>query len=101
MSHMPEDIWVRTYPTTLMGVMSCYSTDLELGRVVPKQAGQIFHLVDANECWMYLGDPTTEVQKKKHDWLLTIIWAICLAGLAADIFLSCLLFQRLEWLGVI
>lgn len=90
------ECWLPTSPTTLMGVMSCHWTDIERKRVVPKYAGQVFHFVDLNEFWMYLGNPEPEATHSK--WPTRIVIIIGLVLLGVDLWLAWLLFTRLEWL---
>lgn len=94
---IPQDRWLRTFPMTLMGIMSCYWTDIERKHVVPKYAGQIFHFVDLNECWMYLGDPEPEPEQKPNG-VLIFLWVLFLLGLGFTAILAWEVYDRLEWL---
>ena len=90
------ELWLRTFPSTLMGVMSCHWTDIERNRVVPKYPGQVFHFVDLNEFRMYLGNSEPEDEPSKGP--IRIVAIIFLVLLGVDLWLLWILLHRLEWL---
>ena len=85
----PRDQWRQVYPSTFDGVMSCYSHELETLKIMPMKAGQIFHLADTGEFWMYLGEYKPEVPR----WKVALKWTLYVFDVAVAAYLLWLLFQ--------
>lgn len=79
-------------------VMACHWSDVTLGKVVPKYAGQVFYFADLDEMRMFRGYPASEHQPQPSRWPTRIVIAIFLALFGVDLWLVWVLFNRLEWL---
>lgn len=105
MSHpdlIRPECWLRTFPTGLMGIMSCHWTDVERGKVVPKRAGQIFQFVDLNGFWMYTGDPEPKTPEPvRSGWVLRILTVLFLVLLGTELVLAWILYLKMKGMGLL
>lgn len=108
MSHpstVTSERWIRTYPTTILGIMSCHWTDVDRGYVVPKFPGQIFQFVDLDEFWMYIG--TTEDEGEvapapvRSDWVGRAVLLACFGLVGFELFLIWQLYETMKEIGVL
>lgn len=92
------EVWLRTFPMTGHGIMSCHWSDVERGHVVPKYPGQQFHFVDLDEVWMYTGDPEDDpLPETRPNWAARIILVFGLILFGIEGYLIHLLLQKLGW----